>query len=179
MRDLANKQKIVEFMRAFGRLARNEAEVFLTGGSTAVLEGWRDSTADIDLKFVPELDELFRGIPAIKESLMLNVELASPPDFIPELPGWRDRCTYIGSEGKVSFYSYDPYSQALSKIERGHEKDVLDVRAMFDRKLIEPAKLVELFTQIEPNLYKYPAIDTKSFAQAVRRAVEEWKLDRL
>jgi hypothetical protein len=73
MRDLANKQKIVEFMRAFGRLARNEAEVFLTGGSTAVLEGWRDSTADIDLKFVPELDELFRGIPAIKESLMLNV----------------------------------------------------------------------------------------------------------
>ncbi len=90
-------------MRAFGRLARSETEVFFTGGVTAVLAGWRDSTVDIDLKFDPESDELFQGIPEIKKTQRVNVELASPSDFIPELPGWRDRCTYIGREGKIIF----------------------------------------------------------------------------
>jgi len=172
MRELADKQKIIDFMREFGRLARSETDVFFTGGSTAVWEGWRTTTLDIDLKFDPELDELFRGIPAIKEKQNLNVELASPPDFIPELPGWRDRCSYIGREGKTNFYNYDPYSQALSKIERGHEKDLLDVQAMFARNMIDPTKLLSLFVEIEPFLYKYPAIDPATFSSSVRRTIE-------
>ncbi len=179
MRDLADHDKIVLFMRTFGRLAKSEAEVFFTGGATAVLEGWRQTTIDVDIKFAPELDELFRGIPGIKEAQKLNVELASPSDFIPELPGWRDRCTYIGREGKVSFYNYDPYSQALSKIERGHEKDVLDVEAMFARNMIEPAKLLALFLLIEPFLYKYPAIDPATFADSVHRAFESFNTNPL
>lgn len=175
MRDLADTLKITNFMRTFGRLAKSETEVFFTGGVTAVLEGWRDNTVDIDLKMVPELDELFRGIPEIKESQKLNVELASPSDFIPELPGWRDRCTFVAREGKVTFYNYDPYSQALSKIERGHEKDLLDVRAMFDSKMIEADKLLSLFEQIEPLVYKYPAIDVKGFATSVHRFIDKVK----
>ncbi len=159
-------------MRAFGGLAKSDTEVFLTGGSTAVLEGWRDSTVDVDLKFLPEHDELFRGIPEIKESLQVNVELAAPPDFIPELPGWRDRCKYIQREGRATFFTYDPYSQALAKIERGHEKDQLDVKAMLDRGLIEPSKLLSLFESIEPQLYKYPAIDAATFARSVRSVAE-------
>ena len=159
-------------MRTFGRLAKSEAEVFFTGGVTAVLAGWRDTTVDIDLKMLPELDELFRGIPDIKETQRLNVELASPPDFIPELPGWRDRCIYIGREGKVTFYNYDPYSQALAKIERGHVKDLLDVQAMFDRKMIEPDKLLSLFIQIEPYIFKYPAIDRTEFTISVHRSID-------
>src|SRR5687768_4529903 len=109
MRDLASKEKISEFMRLFGRAARSEVEVYFTGGATAVLSGWRDATVDIDLKFTPEVDELFRAIPEIKEKLEVNIELAAPSDFIPQLPGWRDRCKYIAREGRVSFYNYDPY----------------------------------------------------------------------
>jgi len=172
MRDLADEKKIEAFMRAFGRLAKSETEVFFTGGVTAVLSGWRDTTVDIDLTIHPELDELFRGIPEIKETHCLNVELASPPDFIPEVPGWRDRCSYIGREGKVNFYNYDPYSQALSKIERGHEKDLLDVEAMFARNMIEPTKLLTLFLEIEPSLYKYPAIDPATFALSIRSSLD-------
>jgi hypothetical protein len=29
------------------------------------------------------------------ERLGFNVELASPPDFIPELPGWRERSPLV------------------------------------------------------------------------------------
>lgn len=171
MRKLAGKDRIAEFMRAFGRVARSECRVYFAGGTTAVLMDWRETTVDIDLRFEPELDELYRAIPKIKERLDINIELAVPSDFIPELPGWQDRCQYIGREGKVSFFHYDPYSQALSKIERGHEQDRRDVVSMLEAGLVEREKLASLFTQIEPLLYKYPAIDTIVFAQDVKSIV--------
>lgn len=170
MRDLAGKEKIIEFMRVFGRLAKTECRVYFTGGTTAVLAGWRDTTVDIDLRFEPELDELFRALPEIKEKLQVNLELAAPSDFIPELPGWRDRCRLISTEGKVSFYNYDPYSQALAKIERGHDQDQRDVASMLKDGLIDLEKLLSLFFEIKPNLHKYPAIDQSDFEKAVLRA---------
>lgn len=167
MRELANEHKIFEFFKSLGRTVRKEARVYLTGGSTAVLTGWRDTTVDIDIKFEPEIDEIFRALPELKEKLGINIELASPSDFIPPVPGWQERSQFITREGKVSFFHYDPYSQALSKIERGHEKDLLDVQAMLDRGMIDPARLYEYFKAIEPHLYRYPAIDPPSFSKAV------------
>jgi hypothetical protein len=172
MRDLADQEKIASFMQAFARHASQEVRVYFTGGVTAVLMGWRNSTVDVDLRFDPELDELFRSIPRIKEELRVNVELAAPSDFIPPLPGWETRSKYIGREGKVSYYHYDPYSQALSKIERGHFKDVSDVSSMLESGLIDRKKLLELFEEIEPLLYKYPAIDPGSFSKAVQQIVD-------
>jgi hypothetical protein len=171
MRDLADQDKISRFMRSFARNVRQEVRVYFTGGVTAVLMGWRNSTVDVDLRFDPELDELFRSIPRIKEELQVNVELAAPSDFIPPLPGWETRSEYIGREGKISYFHYDPYSQALSKIERGHAQDVSDVAAMLERGVIDRKRLFELFKEIEPFLYKYPAIDPESFSTAVERIV--------
>ena len=102
----------------------------------------------------------------------MNIELAAPSDFIPPLPGWRERSRYITREGKVSFFNYDPYSQALAKIERGHDKDRLDVEMMVEKGLIERTKLLRYFQDIAPDLYKYPAIDEKSFELAVRAVIE-------
>jgi hypothetical protein len=61
------------------------------------------------------------------------------------------------------------YAQALSKIERGHAQDVGDVEEMLRRGLVERAGLLEYFEAIEPRLYRFPAIDARSF----RRAVED------
>ncbi len=52
--------------------------MYLTGGATAVLEGWRPSTVDVDVRFEPDSDEPLRRIAELKEKLELNVELASP-----------------------------------------------------------------------------------------------------
>ena len=62
---------------------------------------------------------MFRAIPHIKESLQLNVELASPVDFIPVKAGWQDRSPFVAQEGRASFHHFDPYAQALAKVERG------------------------------------------------------------
>jgi hypothetical protein len=146
--------------------------IYLTGGSTAVLEGWRASTIDIDLRLEPEADELLRALPALKESLGVNIELASPPDFIPELPGWRERSPLVFQEGRVEVHNFDLYSQALSKIERGFEHDLADVHTMIVRGLVEPKRLRELYEAIEHELYRYPAIDPPAFRQKLNTALE-------
>ncbi len=170
MRPLADARRVERFIEALGRVARSPARVYLTGGATAVLEGWRDTTVDIDLKLIPDADEILRAIPRLKEEIGINVELAAPDQFIPELPGWRERSRFIRQVGQLSFFHYDLYAQALSKLERGHDKDLLDVGHMVRAERLEPDELLRLFVQIEPLLYRYPAIDPATF----RRAVEEF-----
>jgi hypothetical protein len=130
-----------------------------------VLEGWREATIDVDLRFEPEADELLRALPALKERLAVNIELVSPPDFIPELPDWRERSPFVFREGAIEVHHFDLYSQALSKIERGFEQDLEDVRAMIAGGLVEPSRLRALYEQVEPELYRYPAIDPSALRQ--------------
>lgn len=169
MRELADSTRIERFMRALGQAAQLEGQVYLTGGATAVLHGWRASTIDIDIKLTPDRDELLREIPRLKEELNLNVELAAPSDFIPLPDGWEERSPLIRREGKISFHHFDPIAQALSKSERGHEQDLLDVKEMIARGLVDPSDALAQFELIESELYRFPAIDPTSF----RRSVEE------
>lgn len=170
MRPPVDAGRIRRFFEEAGRVADRETRIYLTGGATAVLLGWRASTIDLDLKIIPEADALLRALPGIKENLRINVELASPDLFIPELPGWADRSSFVAREGKVSFYHYDFYAQALAKLERGHTQDLADVGEMRRRGLIEASRLRTLFDAIEPELFRYPALDSASF----RRAVEHF-----
>ena len=163
MRGLADAPRLLRFLRELARAADEDTAVYLTGGATAVLLGWRDSTIDADILIVPERDSLFAALPRLKEELQLNVEIASPAHFIPELPGWRERSVFIERVGNVSFYHYDPYSQALAKIERGHAKDRGDVAQLLERGLVDPQRLRQFFEDIVPRLDRYPAIDPRSF----------------
>jgi hypothetical protein len=159
-------------MTALGREVRAPARVYFTGGVSAVLQGWRATTIDIDLKLVPDHDELLRALPRLKEQLRINIELASPDQFIPELPEWRTRSVFIEQVRQISFLHYDFYSQALAKIERQHTKDLLDARQMLDGGLIEKEELLRLYEEIEPQLYRYPALDPPSFRTAVERFLD-------
>jgi hypothetical protein len=154
-------------MAKLGAAASNEAVCYLVGGATAVLLGWRATTIDVDLKLEPELDEVLRALPSIKNTLSMNVELASPADFIPLPEGWRERSPSVGREGRLDFRHFDLYSQALAKLERGHGQDLEDVTAMLDRGLIEPGRLHSFFKEIEAELYRFPAIDPADFAGRV------------
>ena len=172
MRDPADLTRIDGFMRALGENARQPARVYLTGGATAVLYGWRASTIDIDLKIVPDRDELFRSIPELKQRFHINVELASPVDFIPVRPDWEDRSPFIRREGRVDFHHFDLCAQALSKVERGHRQDQHDVAEFIRRGLVTRSELLTYFEAIEPFLYRYPALDPESFRRRVERVSE-------
>lgn len=171
MRKKVSVDSIERFMKALGRAGRANARIYFVGGVTAVLLGWRESTIDIDLKLVPAANEILKALPDLKERLQVNVELASPDDFIPPVPGWEERSSFIAREGGIDFFHYDFYAQALAKIERCHNTDLLDVHQMIHRGLIEPSRLLEYFSRIEDQLYKYPAIDGTSFRSAVLQVV--------
>jgi hypothetical protein len=169
MRRPLDAGRIQRFMRDLGKEAERDVRLYFTGGATAVLLGWRSSTIDIDIKLEPETDHLFRALPKLKDELEINIELAAPDQFIPELSGWRERSAFIAREGRLSYYHYDFYAQALSKIQRGHVQDRTDVRQMLERDLIDRQQLRRRFEEIEPWLFRYPSIDPVAF----RRALEE------
>jgi hypothetical protein len=170
MRELADAERIGQFMHALGAAAPEEGTCYLVGGGTAVLLGWRETTIDVDIELDPEQDEVLRALPSIKNELQINVELASPRDFIPLPAGWEERSPSAGREGRLTFKHFDLYSQALAKLERGHAQDLEDARLMVERGLIEPGRLTAAFEEIEPQLYRFPAIDPPDF----RARVEEF-----
>jgi hypothetical protein len=170
MRSVVDRARLERVLESFARAAANETTVYLVGGTSAVLFGWRESTVDVDFVVRPEDDALLRALPSLKDTLNVNLELASPLDFIPVPEGWEDRSPLIRHIGKVSFRHFDPYAQALAKIERGHTQDMSDARAMLHRGLITAPRLREYFATIEPRLYRFPAIDAMTF----RRALEDF-----
>jgi hypothetical protein len=167
MREVADRARIELFLDALAREATTSTDVFLVGGTTAVLVGWRASTIDIDLVMRPESDAMLRAIPALKERLQLNVELASPDQFIPVPPGWEERSPVVSRIGRVTVRHYDLVAQTLAKIERGHGRDLADVDAMVTRGLITGREVRAMFARMEPELYRFPAIDPPSFRRAV------------
>ena len=167
------KEKLLKFLDRLGASAKAPGTCFITGGGSALLLGWRETTIDVDLKFDPEPAGVFDAIPSLKRELQINVELAAPSDFLPPLKQWRERCKFIGRYGQLEVYHYDFHSQALSKLERGHAKDLLDVTEMLRRALVTPAELLAHAEAIRPDIKRYPAVDEESFVRRVREFLEE------
>ncbi|MDI3258774.1 MAG: hypothetical protein QJR02_03665 [Sinobacteraceae bacterium] len=160
---MVTRTALERFMSELGRAAHGPGRVYLSGGAAAVLKGWREMTIDIDLKLDPEPPGAFAAIARLKDELDLSVELAAPEDFIPKLPEQDERRETLGMRGPVEFSITDFYAQALSKIERGHERDLADVDAMVRLGLVVPHRLVELYDAIKPRLERYPRIDARTF----------------
>jgi hypothetical protein len=168
-RAAVDDERIRAFVEALARAASGEVTLYLVGGATAVTSGWRATTIDIDFRLEPEDDGAMRSLPRLKDDLSINVELASPLDFLPELPGWRDRSPFVLRVGSLTVRQFDLYAQALAKLERGFAQDLADVDAMVSRGLVLPGELLRLFEAIVDELYRFPAVD----ADHLRSMVED------
>jgi hypothetical protein len=163
MRQKVQKDSIFLFFQELSKRSKGPGRIYVTGGVSAVLLGWRETTVDLDIKLLPEPAGIFEAIRDVKEAFHVNIELASPDDFIPALPSWETRSRFIVRFGDVDFFHYDFYGQALAKIERGHVRDIADVTSMFQNGLIEKNELRRLFEAVEPSLVRYPSINPSSF----------------
>jgi len=169
MREPVTEPRLREFMRSIAAEAREAGRIYLAEGASAVLQHWRSSTFDIHITIIPERDRILRAIRDLKERLHVNVELASPAHFVPPLRGWVDRSPFITREGVISFHNFDFYTQALSKLERGHHKDLIDVSSMVRDGLVVPSRLLTLFEEVEDQLYRYPDVHPPSLRAVVER----------
>ena len=92
----------------------------------------------------------------------MNVELTSPPDFIPELPGWRDRSPFVLEEGNLAVHH-------LRLLLAGpiDDRAVLQTGSrrrgeMLARGLVDAPAYVSSNDAVEPQLYRYPAINSRA-----------------
>ncbi|HEY3289602.1 MAG TPA: DUF6036 family nucleotidyltransferase, partial [Anaerolineae bacterium] len=129
--------------------------LYLVGGTTLVYEGLRQQSLDIDISYEVADEhetEFSRAIRRLKEEMQINIELASPGDFIPLPAGWKERAKFVGRFGQVDVFHFDLYSTALSKIERGREGDYEDILAMLRSDQINMDELERAFANIMPRL---------------------------
>lgn len=171
MRQLVDETRLRRFLEALGRRVREPTRLYLVGGCSAVLRGWRGATVDVDFTAEPESRALFEALPELKRTLDLSTEIVSPAQFVPELPGWRERSHWIGTFGALQVYHYDFTSQLLAKIERGHAQDLQDVAHMLDEGLVDPVAALAQFEQTAPDLVRYPAIDPDAYRAKVLAAL--------
>jgi len=159
MRPEVDRARVLEFATELGRRLRAPHTLYLVGGSSAVVVGWRGSTRDLDVRPEPDSDELLRILHELKQALDINIELASPLDFLPALDGWQDHSPYVGSWGRLHVRHLDFRLQALSKLERGLDTDLDDVRAMLARGLVNTDELHDAFDAMRTGLFRFPAVD--------------------
>jgi hypothetical protein len=150
-----DRGRIELFLRELGRAFRGPARLYLVGGTTVVYEGLRQTTMDIDLGI--QVDpahhgDLMRAIAKLKDQLHINVEEASPGDFIPLPSGWQERSPYVGRFGQIDVFHFDPVSMALAKLGRGYEQDLDDVRTLLASDLLDADDLEAGFNEIKPKL---------------------------
>ena len=155
MRPPVDRQRIIRFLQQLGQQFRKPGRVYLVGGTTLVFEGFRTQTLDIDLAFeVGDRDhgEFIRAVRSLKDELAINVEEASPGDFIPLPEGYQGRAKFIDRFGSLDVYHFDVYSVALSKIERGRDADFADVLALLEAGWLDFRTLKRYFEEILPQI---------------------------
>lgn len=172
MREPLDRDRLQRFLTALGAAAKGPGRVYLTGGATAISYGWRARTIAVDLRLDPEPPGAFDAIARLKDALALNVELASPSDFVPEVPGWRERSVFLMRAGPIEVYHYDPVSQILAKLARGFERDLADAEAMVVHGLASRSQVGRAFDAIVEALPRYPRLDAVGFARRVRAFVD-------
>ena len=154
-RDDATRTNIAAFLHELGRQFHGRAALYLAGGASLVYEGFRPRTVDIDYRVELQSgddSQFIQALRAAQRTVPVNVEPASPADFIPLPAGWQDRSRFLTQEGGLTIYAFDPLSTALAKIQRGQERDISDVSTMCQAGLINLDQIVAAFEEIAPRI---------------------------
>ena len=176
MRPSVDKSAIESFLQHLGRTFRKSGRLYLVGGAALVHAGVRPGfTQDIDIQVSGANEgELIIAIQRLIQQLQVNVEFASPVDFIPLPTQWQTHAQFIGRYGGVDVFYFDFYSIALSKIERGNNRDIADVRLLVQEGIIQLQELDTAYSEVLAQLGKgrYPRITPQRFSeryQAIRK----------
>ncbi len=169
MRHSATRADIEKFLKALGKAFRKPGRLYIAGGAALVHMGLRSgSTLDIDVVIeATDEDEMVTAIRRLVEQMQLNIEFSSPGDFIPLPSQWMAQARYIGRYGSIDAFYFDFYSLALSKISRGSDRDLIDVKLLVQQKIITLEGLDTAYNEVLPRMGKRPYInlDPQKFAE--------------
>src|SRR4029078_3860711 len=104
---------ITHVMKGLGSVLAHETRIYVLGGASGVLSGWRESTGALDITAVPDR-EIARILTRLTQDAGVDVLLRAPDQFIPPLPGWEERSPLIGQDRRATFLHTDISSQDLT-----------------------------------------------------------------
>ena len=120
--------EIQSILQAIGTRVPPASRLILVGGSALSLLGSPRPTIDID--FIGDdvhPEPLHQIILEIAEELDIDAEPVPLDKFVPLPQGSEERVIRIGQYGNLEIFIADPYSIALSKVDRGADTDYDDL----------------------------------------------------
>jgi hypothetical protein len=161
MRPNVTKADIESFLKELGRSYRKAGRLYIAGGAALVHMGLRSGTTmDIAISIeAANEDEMVAAIRRIVDQSQINIEFASPGDFIPLPAQWMSQAHFVGRYGSIDVFYFDFYSLALSKISRGSDRDLIDVQLLLRHHLITLDGLDVAVQEILPRKGKRPYIN--------------------
>lgn len=151
-----NYEELLSVLTIIGERVPLSSQLTLVGGSALILLGSSRLTADID--FVGDdihPNELHRQIIQIAKELKIHIDPVPLERFVPLPEGHQNRAIPIGQFGNLSVSVADPYSIALSKVDRGFEADLSDLVFLIQHNHIKLGELERILNNALPHAKKF------------------------
>lgn len=156
MRQSVGRQDIEHFLVEVGR-TRLPGQIYIVGGAALIHKGIRPGqTLGIDIQITSDPANLTAQIVQLKQKLNINIEFASPGDFMPLPAQWEVRSEFIRRYGQVDAFYFDWYSIALSKAQRANPQDVVDLQLLVRQHFVDLAELDVLYQDVLNKIGKPP-----------------------
>lgn len=142
---MMNNEEIHSILHTLGEHVTTSTRLYLIGGSALALLGSQRLTIDID--FIGDdisPSEAHKSIIQTAKELKIFLEPVALEKFIPLPDGSDNRSIRIGQFGKLEIFVADPYSIALSKLDRGFDTDLDDIVFLIQNKHIEIGQLKQI-----------------------------------
>lgn len=151
-----DKSEIRFFLQSLGERVPPGSQLILIGGGALALLGSPRPTVDID--FVGNdvrPSDFHQSIMQIARELKIDAEPVPLDRFVPLPQGSAERQIRIGQFGNLEIHVADPYSIALSKLDRGFDTDFDDIIFLIQKNLISLIELERITHAALPHRHKY------------------------
>ena len=148
--------EIQSILQKLGERVPPNSDLILVGGSALALLGNSRQTIDID--FIGDdihPSELHKIILQAAKDLKISVEPVPLDRYIPLPKGSAERVIFIGKFGNLEVYVADPYSIALSKLDRGFDTDLADIVFLVKTNHISFDEFERMVQEALPNANKF------------------------
>ena len=167
------KAEIERFLGAVGQVVRHPARLYLSGETALIHMGTR-AGATMNVEVVLDeagQDEMLGAMQMVVDHMQIRIELAAPGDLIPLPAQCMTQARYVGRYGSVDVFYFDFYSLALSKIARGADRDLMDVKLLLQQKVITLEGLDATCREVLPRIGNPPHLNPNLQRFAERYAI--------
>lgn len=151
-----DNSEIISILQELGTRVPTNSQLVLVGGSALALLGSPRLTIDID--FVGDdvhPAPLHKAIMQIAREMKIHVEPVPLDQFIPLPKGSEERVVRIGQYGNLEVFVADPYSIALSKLDRGMDTDFDDLVFLVQNNYVDIGEFENMLRDVLPHSRKY------------------------